>query len=108
MTRALDAWEWFWHEPVRAERLALMRIGVGLALLTDQLLQYLPFWGYLFGTNGTGSFELNESWMLANWRWPLLFFTSDDQTVLALWFVLWVLSAIAVTVGYKTRVAAVL
>jgi Vitamin K-dependent gamma-carboxylase len=107
-SQALDVWERFWHEPVRAERMALMRICVGLALLSDQLLQYLPFWGYLFGPNGTGSFALNEGWMVNNWRWPSLFFTSESQSVLVAWFVAWVLSAVALVLGYKTRVAAVL
>lgn len=106
--KLLDFWEHFWHEPVRAERLALLRIGVGLSLLTDQLLQYLPFWGYLFGPNGTGSFALNEGWMVGSWRWPAAFLYSDEQWVLGLWFALWVASALALTLGYKTRVAAIL
>jgi hypothetical protein len=68
----------------------------------------LPFWGYLFGPAGTGSFELNESWMIGHWRWPLLFLDSDSQVVLGLWFGLWVLATMALTLGYRTRVAAFL
>jgi hypothetical protein len=101
--RARTALEHFWHEPVRAERLAAFRILVGAALLTDQLFQYLPFWGYLFGPNGTGSFALNEAWMASNWRWPFLFFFSESQWVLGLWFLAWVVSALCLMLGYKTR-----
>ncbi len=37
----LSAWRW-WTEPVRAERLAALRIGLAACLLLDILLTYLP------------------------------------------------------------------
>jgi uncharacterized membrane protein YphA (DoxX/SURF4 family) len=104
--RAIVAWSHFWHSPVAAERLALMRMLTGVALLTDQLVQYLPFLGYLFGPNGMGSEGLNDRWMATNWRWPVMFFTTDDMFVIILCFALWVLSSIALIVGFKTRWAA--
>ncbi len=49
----LSAWPW-WTEPVRAERLALLRIGVALCLLADIALSYAPnAWDY-FGKGGVG------------------------------------------------------
>jgi hypothetical protein len=101
-----DAWERFWHEPVAAERLALLRICSGIALLTDLLLQYLPYFGYLFGPHGMGAEGLNDRWMSNNWRWPVMFFTTDDMFVLGSLFGLWALSAVALIVGFKTRFAA--
>jgi hypothetical protein len=61
-------WVEFWHRPIAAERLAFVRILVGVALLTDQLVQYLPWLGYLFGPEGMGSAGLNDRWMALNWR----------------------------------------
>ena len=37
----LPRWPW-WTRPVRAERLAALRVGVGLVLLIDVLGHYLP------------------------------------------------------------------
>ena len=42
----------FWHQPMQAEGLALMRILLGLALLADQLLQILPNLEEFFGPTG--------------------------------------------------------
>ncbi len=44
----LSAWRW-WTEPVRAERLAALRIGLALCLLLDIVLTYLPGVGTFFG-----------------------------------------------------------
>ncbi len=103
-----DWWESFWHDPVAAERLALLRICSGLALLTDQLLQYLPYLDYLFGPHGMGAEGLNDRWMSNNWRWPVAFFTTDNMFILGSTFALWVLSAVMLTFGFKTRWAALL
>ena len=43
-----------WTTPVRAEGLAALRIGVGLVLLFDVLVTYLPFWQSYFGPNSLG------------------------------------------------------
>ena len=39
----------WWTEPIRAERLAALRIGIGLTLLVDVLWLYLPRAGDFFG-----------------------------------------------------------
>lgn len=105
--RIAATWQRFWHEPVAAERLALVRIAAGIALLSDQLIQYLPFLGYLFGPGGMGAEGLNDRWMASNWRWPVLFFTTDDMFVITVTFGLWVISAVLLIVGLKTRWAAI-
>src|SRR4051794_36295364 len=52
LARAWAAWAEFWHAPIRVERLALLRILLGLALLTDLFLQHLPNFGELYGPLG--------------------------------------------------------
>ncbi len=108
MTRAEFGRRWteFWHRPVASERLAFVRVATGVALLTDQLFQYLPFLDYLFGPGGMGSEGLNDRWMASNWRWPVLFFTTDDMFVIFTCFAAWVISTLALTIGFKTRWAA--
>jgi hypothetical protein len=50
----LTRWSW-WTEPVRAERLAALRIGVGIALMVDVLGTYLPRAGDFFGRDSLGA-----------------------------------------------------
>src|SRR5438445_642538 len=67
-SQALTPWARFWHQPVRAERLALMRILLGLSLLTDQLFQYLPNLEEFFGPTGVAPRGLHDWYQLAVWR----------------------------------------
>jgi hypothetical protein len=66
---ALSAWSSFWHTPVRAERLALTRILVGVALLTDQLFQYLPNLEEFFGPTGVAPAGLHDWFQVQQWHW---------------------------------------
>jgi hypothetical protein len=50
----LSAWKW-WTEPVRAEYLAVLRIGVAAVLLADILLTYLPQADVFYGPESLGS-----------------------------------------------------
>lgn len=54
LPRPLSGSAW-WTEPVRAERLAALRIGVGLVLLLDVLGTYLPRAGDFFGHESLGA-----------------------------------------------------
>jgi hypothetical protein len=84
----LSAWAW-WTEPLRAERLALLRIGVALCLIVDIALNDAPFTFSYFGIGGLGDPAL------FNWRfqpdrmtWSLLRGVGDGPIViisLALW-----------------------
>src|SRR5207244_9892411 len=49
----LSAWSW-WTAPVRAERLALLRIGTALALLADLLINYVPETLAFYGADALG------------------------------------------------------
>lgn len=79
-----SAW---WTEPVRAERLAALRIGVALVLLLDVLGTYLPQARDFFGADSLGSPDVFAS-VRQTFRWSLL--TGLDhplaiQSVLLVW-----------------------
>jgi HTTM domain len=96
-------WVRFWHEPVRAERLAAVRIALGLMLLADQLLQYVPNFADLFGPHGTAYAGLYDEELLTKWRWTILVFGTDDLRVLWPVFGLWVALTVAFTLGWRFR-----
>jgi uncharacterized membrane protein YphA (DoxX/SURF4 family) len=104
----VSTWTRFWHEPVRAERLALMRILLGVALLTDQLFQYLPNLMDFFGYSGVAPQGLHDAYQLRHWRWTVILFNHDDPAVLYPVFWLWVAITAAWTLGLFTRLTNVL
>lgn len=67
----LSASAW-WNNPVRAERLAALRIGLAGCLLLDILLSYWPRLHDLFGPNSLGSLELTAWYADApRWSWSI-------------------------------------
>ncbi len=77
----LSAWSW-WTVPVRAERLAVLRIGVALCLLFDIAYNYAPATLDFFSKNGIGDPTI------FNWRfdapranWSLLRGVGDHATL---------------------------
>lgn len=103
-----SAWTRFWHEPVRAERLGLMRLLLGLALLSDQLVQYLPNLMEFFGYSGVAPRGLHDAFQLRSWRWTVLLFNHDDPAVLYPFFRVWVGVTAAWTVGLFTPLSGAL
>src|SRR5262245_10239971 len=67
----LSRWRW-WTEPVRAERLAALRIGLALVLLLDILLTYLPHGRDFFGRDSLGSPELFGWVFEPKWDWQAI------------------------------------
>jgi uncharacterized membrane protein YphA (DoxX/SURF4 family) len=104
----LSTWTRFWHEPLRGERLALMRILLGVALLTDQLFQYFPNLMEFFGPDGVAPQGLHDVFQLRHWRWTVLPFNQDSPAVLYPVFWVWVAVTAAWTLGFFTRTANVL
>ncbi len=104
----LSLWTRFWHKPVRAERLALMRWLVGLSLLTDQLIQYWPNLLEFFGPHGCAPAGLHDRYQLSQWRWTVLLFNHDDPAILYPVFWTWVGLTAVWTVGLFTRLTGVL
>ena len=96
-------WVRFWHQPVRAERLACMRIALALALLTGQLFEYLPNLGEFFGPNSVAPAGLYSSGQLAGWRLSPFFFDTDNPYIIDTAFGLWVAVTLLFLVGWRTR-----
>jgi hypothetical protein len=94
----------FWHEPVRAERLALTRILVGVSILTDLLFQYLPRLEDFFGPRGVAPQGLHDAFQLRQWYWTMIVFNIDDPAVLYPFFWGTVAVVAAWTIGLFTRV----
>jgi hypothetical protein len=101
-------WTQFWHVPVRAERLALTRIAIGLALLTDLLVQYLPHLALFYGPQGVAPAGVNDWWRLQNWQWTVLVLNTDEMNLVYLAFGLWMAATVAFLVGWHTRWTSVL
>lgn len=92
----LSAWSW-WTKPVRAERLALMRIGVGLCLLVDVVCLYAPDAIAYYGQGGLGDAGLFDyRFQAPRFTWSLIRGVGDGamQAIsLGLWLLasLWIL-----------------
>ena len=96
-------WNRFWHEPLRAERLALMRILLGVALLAQQFVEFVPNMEEFFGPTGYAPAGLLDQTQLDDWNWTMLIFNADDPAVVYPVFGLWVACTLAFTVGFWTR-----
>ncbi len=99
-------WTRFWHEPLRAERLALTRIFFALALLADQFLQYVPHFADLFGPHGIAFAGLQDEYLLSKWRLPILLLETDNLAILWPIFWVWVAATVALLVGWWSRLMA--
>jgi uncharacterized membrane protein YphA (DoxX/SURF4 family) len=98
-----SVWARFWHVPVRAERLALTRILLALALFTDQLCQYLLHFRDFFGPAGVAPDGLHDRWLLEHWRWTVLVLGTDNLAILYPIFLIWVGCTVGLLVGWHTR-----
>src|SRR5947208_1412859 len=98
----LTRWTW-WTEPVRAERLAALRIGVAAVLLLDVLGSYLPLAGDFFGRDSLGSVEVFGS--PTGSRWSALR-GIEEPAFLQAALGLWALAAAFLLVGALPRFSA--
>ncbi|MCD2194783.1 HTTM domain-containing protein [Actinomycetospora endophytica] len=102
MTRAVAAWNRFWFQPQPTSTLALVRIAVGL-VATGWTASQLPTLLTFYGPNGVMPALPDE----APGIWGLLTVGAPSAVVVGAWVVT-LLSAIALTVGLHTRLAAIL
>ncbi|MBX9790261.1 MAG: HTTM domain-containing protein [Pirellulales bacterium] len=101
----LAKWKWF-TAPVRAERLAALRMGMGLALLFDVLVTYWPERHALFGSGSLGSAEVFAGRLRAPyWNWSVLAW-ADQPALVSGVLVCWALAAACLALGVRPRVAA--
>jgi len=92
------AWRTFWFRPEPVEVLGLIRIAFG-ALIIGWAVSFFPDLPDLFGPNGVAPDAPSDPYMWTVFRiWP------DDRALLVGWLVL-LLSALAMTVGWHSRMA---
>jgi hypothetical protein len=98
----LSRWR-VWTEPVRAERLAALRIGLAAVMLFDVSLSYLPRPSDFFGRGSLGDPAVFPP--SARWEWSLLRGVEDPAVLTAaLW--LWAAATVSLLIGSWTRVSA--
>jgi hypothetical protein len=98
---AVQAWREFWFRPEAIYPLGLVRIAFG-ALTVAWTLSLLPGLDAFFGADGV----VSHSPSLDN-RWDVFDVLPGDQVLLTGWIVL-LLAAIAMTVGWHSRIASLL
>lgn len=98
----------WWTQPVRAERLAALRIGVGAAILIDALGHFWPYASVFLGSGSLGGgevFPVHGS--EAIWRWSLVRDLGPPALVqAALW--IWAGSGVCLMLGLWSRLSAVI
>ena len=94
-----EAWRRFWFAPEPAYPLGLVRIAFG-ALVVAWTVSLLPDLYVLFGDQGV--MPNQPEW---DYVWGLFGIASSDQALLIGWVVLLV-SAVALTLGWHSRMAA--
>lgn len=109
--RPIESWwrkTWYdvWYTPVAAERLALLRILTGIALLTDICVQQLPWYPELFGASGFQPNGYSDALLLRSWRWTAYVFQPSGASLMAL-FALWLILIGALIAGIRTRAVSV-
>jgi hypothetical protein len=97
----VDAWCAFWFTPQPAYTLGLVRIGFG-AVVVVWTLALLPDLYRVFGKQGAA-----PAYAPVDYQWSVFEFWSGDRALLIGW-VLLLASAIAMTVGWHSRFAAIL
>jgi hypothetical protein len=97
----VDAWRAFWFTPQPAYTLGLVRMAFGVVVVAWTLAA-LPDLFQVFGKDGAAPKNVS-----LEYQWSVFEVWTGDKALLIGWVVLLV-SAIAMTVGWHTRLAAVL
>ena len=101
----LRHWKWL-TAPVPAERAAALRIAVGVVLLLDILIFYLPGLRYLYGPEAFGDPAIYDAiFAPPSWRWSFLRILPSTWGP-AFLLTVWTVAAVALLVGYRPRLAA--
>jgi hypothetical protein len=103
LPRFLARWP-SWTTPVRAERLAILRIGVAAVLLLDILANYLPHLTDLYGLNSLGESQVLWQDRPATF-WSLLGWV-ENPAVLHAAAIAWAVAAVLLLLGLCSRLAA--
>jgi hypothetical protein len=101
MTRVVDAWTRFWFDPVETSTFVLFRLAFGLVAV-GYTISLAPALFAFYSDDGILPAQPTYKGTLA---WGLLGWFPSDAAVLLFYFLL-LLGAIALLVGFQTRVAA--
>ena len=93
----------WWTQPVRAERLAALRIGVAIMLLVDIFALYLPHAAAFFGRDSLGSPEVFAE-AASSIRWSILRGIESPAAVTGV-FIVWAVAAAFLLVGVLPRLS---
>ncbi len=104
MRPLVAAWESFWFGPRATSTLALVRIAFGLVVI-GWTAGLLPALSAMFGPDGLLGRQPSATYAGGHWVWGLLGAFPTRAAVTAL-FVVLMLSAVCLTVGFRTRLAA--
>lgn len=100
----LSRWRWL-NEPVRAERLAALRIGIAVLTVLDVLLTFLPISADIAGRDSIMTPDLLRQRFDNSQRWSLLTHVHEPGEVrLFLW--VWAGSAFLLAMGLFSRLSA--
>jgi len=103
MTRLGAAWERFWFAPVSTSSLSVFRILFGMLLIQYALL-LMPDIYVWFGKDGIVSSAVINGWQ-SYIRLNILNLFPNSDLWLDMVFAIFMISAIALTIGFKTRLS---
>ncbi|MCS6851157.1 MAG: HTTM domain-containing protein [Gemmataceae bacterium] len=96
----------WWTAPVRAERLAALRIGLAVLFLADVLLYYGPWLPVFYGANSLGDPEV-FAWVCRAPRWSWTPLRSvHSLAVIEVAFAFWIVTGVGLLLGFWTRCCA--
>jgi hypothetical protein len=100
-------WSRWWSEPIRAERVAALRIGLGLCMLFDLCTTYLPDYQLWFGEGSMGAPDL-FAWMFkpGKYYWSILRGV-ESQFVIGLAMMVWAFASFTLLIGFFSRTSAI-
>jgi hypothetical protein len=100
-------WNWM-TDPIPAQRLAAWRIGTGLVLLVDAMLFYRPHFGLLYGPGSLGDPGVfADRFSAPHWNWSVFNWLPWENSAWVVFWV-WVGSAVALILGWRPRLAALI
>jgi hypothetical protein len=91
---------------VPAERLAALRIGVGIVLLLDILVGYLPRATDFFGAHSLGGPEVFAQVNASKWRWSIFCGLDSNPGIMHAALLGWAIAALGLTLGVLPRLNA--
>ncbi|HVE47153.1 MAG TPA: HTTM domain-containing protein [Acidimicrobiales bacterium] len=100
VNRALEAWDRFWFRPGSTATLAVFRIAYGLVILA-WAISLRPDLNDFFSPDGILAEQPDRAWDVG------LFQLADSQTAMIGLYLAFLAGAVCLTVGYRTRLAAV-